>query len=165
MTHSSAPAHPKVTATARDLIDGNLYLTLGTADAEGRPWVAPVFYTADGYADFYWVSSPDAVHSRNLAVRPEVSLVVFDSRAPLGAAEAVYMSARAHEVPAEDVPRAAEVFRARMPDMDVFAPEALRGPSPLRLYRATVVEHSGLVRGGDPEYGRPVDSRVPIALG
>jgi nitroimidazol reductase NimA-like FMN-containing flavoprotein (pyridoxamine 5'-phosphate oxidase superfamily) len=55
-------------------------MTLGTADADGRPWVSPVFFAADGYRDLYWISSPAADHSRNLAVRPELSIVVFDQR-------------------------------------------------------------------------------------
>jgi hypothetical protein len=55
-------------------------MTPGTADADGVPWVAPVFYAADGYTDFYWTSSAEAEHSRrNLARRPQVSIPVFDS--------------------------------------------------------------------------------------
>jgi hypothetical protein len=33
-------------ALARAIIDANLYMTLGTVDHDGRPWVAPVFYAA-----------------------------------------------------------------------------------------------------------------------
>ena len=51
---------------ARRLIRDNLYLTVGSADSTGRPWVSPVFYVAQGAERFYWVSSPDALHSRNL---------------------------------------------------------------------------------------------------
>lgn len=28
-------------AVAREIIDANLYMTLGTADETGRPWVSP----------------------------------------------------------------------------------------------------------------------------
>ncbi len=80
---------------AREVLDGNLYMTLATADAAGRPWATPVFFTADGPTRFYWVSSPDARHSRNIAERPEVGIVVFDSQVAVGAAEAVYMTATA----------------------------------------------------------------------
>ena len=45
-------------AIAREVLDGNLYMTLATADAAGRPWATPVFFTADGPTRFYWVSSP-----------------------------------------------------------------------------------------------------------
>ena len=59
--------HPDLGAMARSIIDSNLYLTLGTADENGRPWVSPVYYAPEGYTEFYWVSSPEATHSRNIA--------------------------------------------------------------------------------------------------
>jgi hypothetical protein len=31
-------------AIARSIIDSNLYMTLGTADEDGNPWVSPVYY-------------------------------------------------------------------------------------------------------------------------
>jgi nitroimidazol reductase NimA-like FMN-containing flavoprotein (pyridoxamine 5'-phosphate oxidase superfamily) len=85
----------------RTIVDDNAYMVLGTADAVGRPWVSPVFYAAHGHRDFYWISSPEVTHSRNVAVRPDVSIVVFDSRAPVGTGgtRAVYMTATAAEVP------------------------------------------------------------------
>jgi hypothetical protein len=46
-----------------------------------------------------WVSAPDARHSRNIAVRRQVAIVSFDSTAPVGAAEALYVDAVAEEVP------------------------------------------------------------------
>jgi len=63
------PSDADHAAIARAIVDANVYMTLGTADAEGRPWVSPVFFAASGYRDYYWISSPDARHSRNLAGR------------------------------------------------------------------------------------------------
>lgn len=80
-------------ATARAIIDSNRYMVLGTADGDGLPWVSPVWYATDDYRVFFWVSSPDARHSRNLATRPEVSIVIFDSHVP-GGWQSVYMSRR-----------------------------------------------------------------------
>jgi hypothetical protein len=54
---------------ARRVIDHNRYLVLGTIEPSGAPRLSPVFYTPAGYRDFYWVSSPAARHSRNLAER------------------------------------------------------------------------------------------------
>jgi nitroimidazol reductase NimA-like FMN-containing flavoprotein (pyridoxamine 5'-phosphate oxidase superfamily) len=151
-------------AAARNVIDSNKYLVLSTADAHGRPWVTPVYFTPHRYTDFYWVSAPEALHSRNITQRPEVSIVVFDSQVPIGAAEAVYMSARAVQVPDDDLDRCADIFRSRLPEVRDFGPEQMRPPEPLRLYRATVTEHSILIRGGDPQYGRGVDSRLALSL-
>ena len=53
------------------MIDSNRYMTLGTVDESGPPCVSPVWYVPAGYREFFSVSSPDAKHSRNLAVRPQ----------------------------------------------------------------------------------------------
>jgi len=55
-------------ATARRIIDANRYLTLATADADGRPWATPVWFAPEGYTDFIWVSRPSTRHSTNIAV-------------------------------------------------------------------------------------------------
>ena len=109
---------------ARGVITSNNYLALGTADAAGTPWVSPVYYTPDGYADFYWVSSPETRHSRNIAVRPDVSIAIYDSQAPIGAAEAVYMTATAAAVPPEKLDRLAGVFNARLPEQKRIAEQS-----------------------------------------
>jgi uncharacterized protein YhbP (UPF0306 family) len=150
---------------ARAIIDENRYMTLGTADQDGTPWANPVYFTPDGYTHFYWVSSPDARHSRNIAARPEVGIVVFDSTVRIGTAEAVYLSAVAGEVPDGELERCAELYSARFPELTHFPPDQLRAPALFRLYRARVTEHSVLVRGSDPELGTGVDSRVTVDLG
>jgi hypothetical protein len=38
-----------------------------------------VSYAPVEYREFYRVSSPDATHSRNLAVHPQLAIVIFDS--------------------------------------------------------------------------------------
>jgi hypothetical protein len=47
------PQSPDLNAVARAILDANLYMTLGTADADGRPWASPVFFAADRYRDLY----------------------------------------------------------------------------------------------------------------
>jgi len=42
MTHDELMAH------ARVIIEANLYLTLGTADSDGRPWTSPVYFRPGG---------------------------------------------------------------------------------------------------------------------
>jgi uncharacterized protein YhbP (UPF0306 family) len=153
----------ELTTIARDLITANLYLALGTADASGTPWVSPVYYTPHGHSTFYWVSSPDTRHSRNIAVRPEVSIVIYDSHAPVGGAEALYMTAVAAHVPDEELPRAAALYNDRLPETKRFETGELLPPSLFRLYRANVTEHSVLIRGGDPKYGRGADSRLTLS--
>jgi nitroimidazol reductase NimA-like FMN-containing flavoprotein (pyridoxamine 5'-phosphate oxidase superfamily) len=66
------PATGAAQLTARSIIDASLYLVLATADGTGRPWSSPVYFAHDRYAEFLWVSAPEAEHSRNIAARPQV---------------------------------------------------------------------------------------------
>ena len=134
---------------ARAIIDGNRYMVLGTADQSGRPWVSPVYYAPSGYAELYWVSSPEAQHSRNLGVRPELSIVVFDSQAPVGEGQGVYMSAVAEPLTGDDAERGIEIFSLVSVSHGArpWTLEDVQDPAVLRLYRARVSEHWVL----DPE--------------
>lgn len=127
---------------ARALIDRNSYMTLGTADSRGQPWVSPVWYAFAGYEEFFWVSDPDARHSRNLATRPQLGAVIFDSQVPVGAAQAVYMSAIARELGGAELERGIEVFsgRSRALGARAWTPEDVRPPAVHRLYGATASE-------------------------
>jgi nitroimidazol reductase NimA-like FMN-containing flavoprotein (pyridoxamine 5'-phosphate oxidase superfamily) len=100
-------------AAAREIIDANRYMTLATADGDGRPWASPVWYAHDGYTDLYWVSRPGARHSRNLAVRPEVGIVIFDSTVPAGNGQAVYVEALAGELDGADREEGIAIFSRR----------------------------------------------------
>jgi nitroimidazol reductase NimA-like FMN-containing flavoprotein (pyridoxamine 5'-phosphate oxidase superfamily) len=151
-------------ALARQLIDENLYMALGTANARGVPWVSPVFFSPHEYREFYWVSSPETRHSQNLAERTEVSLVIFDSRVVVGTAQAVYVEATAEQVPDEELEPAAAIYNSRLPEQRHFAPAELVEPALFRLYRAHAIEHSVLIRGSDPEYGKGHDSRLVVTL-
>jgi nitroimidazol reductase NimA-like FMN-containing flavoprotein (pyridoxamine 5'-phosphate oxidase superfamily) len=130
-------------AVARSVIDANRYLTLATTDGDGRPWAAPVWYAHQGYSDFFWVSRPEARHSRNLASRPEVAIVIFDSTVPVGGAQAVYLEALAEELSGADRERGIAVYSRRS---EAHGAGAWRGadvaaPAPHRLYRARALEH------------------------
>jgi hypothetical protein len=62
----------ELTAMAREVIAANRYLVLGTAHADGHPRVSPVYFNHDEHRRFYWVSAPDAQHSRNIAADPAI---------------------------------------------------------------------------------------------
>src|SRR5918996_5832155 len=94
-------------AIARSIIDSNRYMTLATANEDGTPWASPVWYAPVEYREFLWVSSPEARHSRNLAVRPELAIVIFDSH-EAGGWNALYLSAIADRL--EDVDEGIEIF-------------------------------------------------------
>jgi Pyridoxamine 5'-phosphate oxidase len=145
-------------AIARSIINGNLYMTLGTADGAGRPWASPVYYASAGYTEFYWVSSPEATHSRNIAARPQISIVVFDSHAPVGTGQGVYMSAVAEELAGVDVERGIDVFSRGSVAHGAreWGLQDVQGPAPYRLYRATASAHSILDPAAHPNRRTPV---------
>jgi nitroimidazol reductase NimA-like FMN-containing flavoprotein (pyridoxamine 5'-phosphate oxidase superfamily) len=55
--------------TVQDIIAGNRYMVLGTADEQGAPWATPVWFATADCRVFYWVSDPNARHSRNIAAQ------------------------------------------------------------------------------------------------
>jgi hypothetical protein len=148
---------------AKAIIDSIVYMVLGTADTAGRPWVSPVYFASEKYREFYWISSPQALHSRNLLVRREVSIVIFDSRIRVGMGQAVYMSAVAEEITGPEFDRGLRIYNGRFPNpaaqgIQIINPEDLQAPAPYRLYRAIAHEHWVL----DPD-GRP-DHRTPVRI-
>jgi nitroimidazol reductase NimA-like FMN-containing flavoprotein (pyridoxamine 5'-phosphate oxidase superfamily) len=130
-------------AGAREIIDANLYMTLATADGDGRPWATPVWYAHQGYTDFFWVSRPGARHSRNLASRPELGIVIFDSTVPEGEAQAVYVEALAQEVGGAERERGIAVVsrRSQAHGAARWSVADVTGPAPFRLYRARATQH------------------------
>ncbi len=144
------------------IVQTNKYLTLSTADASGRPWVSPVYFTPDGAARFLWVSSPDARHSRNITERADVAFTIYDSTVPIGRGEAAYFVARAGLVADASVERDTAVFSARFDELAGITVDELRTPGPLRLYEAVVSEAWVLLRGDDPRNTGGIDTRVVI---
>lgn len=145
-------------AIAREIIDSNLYMVLGTADETGQPWVSPVYFAPQGYQEFYWVSSPEVRHSRNIAARPQVSIVVFNSQAPIGTGQAVYMSATAQELAEEELDQGIAVFSAssiRHGGRE-WKREKVQSPTLYRLYRAIATEHWVVAPESHPDHRMPV---------
>jgi nitroimidazol reductase NimA-like FMN-containing flavoprotein (pyridoxamine 5'-phosphate oxidase superfamily) len=144
----------------QDIIEANRYLVLATADAAGRPWSTPVYFAHIGFAEFFWVSSPDATHSRNIAARPEVGIVVFNSQVAISTGQGVYMSAVARLLENGETAGGIEAFSRRSvahggPE---WTPEDVRPGADLRLYQATADAHWILAKDGRPDY------RIPVPL-
>lgn len=131
MTHDDLADH------ARAIIDANLYLTLGTSDQDGRPWTSPVYFAPGRDREFYWVSATDARHSRHLADRPQVSMVIFDSTVAPHHGRAVYAVGEARELSGSDLDRALGAYpRSDGRGATPVTREEVTAPSPYRLYRA-----------------------------
>ena len=125
--------------TARQIVDSSLYIVIATADRSGQPWASPLYFAHSGYREYFWVSDPDAQHSRNLVGRREVGIVVFDSTVPLNTGQGVYISGVAQEVPAHEAGEGIEIFSRRSVGHGggEWTLEDVREPARMRLYRAT----------------------------
>lgn len=142
-------------ATFEAVVAANQYAVLATADASGRPWASPVWYATADARDFFWVSRPTVRHSRNLAVRAELAITVFDSRQAIGTGQGAYLAAVGALVPDDDLDDALDVFSAASARAGgrPWGRAEVTPPAPLRLYRATALECFVL---GD------TDERVPV---
>lgn len=143
---------------AKAIVDGNSYMTVATADAEGVPWATPVWYAPASYREYFWVSRPGARHSQNIGVRPRVGIVIFDSTVPIGTGKAVYMAAQAEQVTEDDeITRGMSVFSERSLAQGgrAWTPADVGRSGGLRLYRAHASEQFVL---------SPEDERLPLAL-
>jgi hypothetical protein len=145
---------------ARTTIDANLYLVLATADGAGRPWSSPVYFAHDEYREFLWVSAPEAVHSHNIATRPQVGIVIYDSHAPIGTGQGVYVSANATQVGDDNLTRGIHTFSQRSIGHGgvAWTVSDVQAESGLRLYRAVAESFSILAKDGQP------DHRIPARL-
>jgi pyridoxamine 5'-phosphate oxidase-like protein len=153
-----ADDHP-LAVMAAHVIDSSRYFVLATADEHGVPWASPVWYAHAGYREFFWASDPQARHSRNIGIRPKVSIVIFDSSAQPGTAPAVYLSGTAAVVGGPGLDSGTEVYSRRSQEqgLPAWAPSNVQAPARHRLYRAIAAELSVLQPGG-------VDVRIPVAL-
>lgn len=149
------------TRHARQIVDAIQYMVLGTAAASGEPWASPVWFAHADYREFVWVSSPQARHSRNIAERPQVGIVIFDSTVPIGTGQGVYLSCEATVASHGELDRLLDLFNRRslahgdttLARSDVEAPSG-----EFRLYRAVANEASMLAKDGE------ADHRVPVPL-
>jgi nitroimidazol reductase NimA-like FMN-containing flavoprotein (pyridoxamine 5'-phosphate oxidase superfamily) len=144
---------------ATTIIEANQYLTLATADPTGLPWASPVWYAAaSDLREFFWISSPVSRHSNNIATRPQIAVVIFDSQQPIGTGQAVYLSAVAEAVADQDIDtgmatfsRASQAWGGR-----AWSRSDVEAPARQRLYHATAVQHFVL---------SATDERIPVDMG
>jgi Pyridoxamine 5'-phosphate oxidase len=142
--------------TVHELLAANRYMTIATADAHGVPWVSPVWFAPWGDERLLWVSDPEARHSRNIAARQQVAIVLFDSRVEVGAAEGLYLDAIAEQLIGAELSAGIEAFSEHSVrgGLASWSLKDVTGPAKHRLYCATVREAWALGAG---------DRRIPLA--
>lgn len=106
-------AQGSLRATALAYLRAHNVVTLATTGGDG-PWAAAVFYAS---ADFtlYFVSSPDARHSANLAVHPRVAVTVHEDYRDWTAIKGLQMEGFAQVISGAEQSAAAATYRAKYP--------------------------------------------------
>lgn len=147
---------------ARRQLEANRFMVLGTVDPSGRARVSPVWFSLVDHREVYWLSNPEAHHSRNVERQPEVAIVVFDSRADPHTGQAVYLEATAERVPEDELEAACAAAFEHVDAALSFTPESLED-EPFVLYRARITASEIHVRGSDVGEGQS-DKRVAVTL-
>jgi hypothetical protein len=111
-------------------------VTIATVCPDGRPWNSPVVGRFDADLNLYWVSWRENQHSQNIAYDPRIFVVVYDSHAPEGTGEGLYlrMRARAIDTP-RDLKAASKVYDTSFFAHD-FPHDQFLSDCPQRIYRA-----------------------------
>jgi nitroimidazol reductase NimA-like FMN-containing flavoprotein (pyridoxamine 5'-phosphate oxidase superfamily) len=142
----------------RSVIDANRFMTLATADERGTPWASPVWFARRDERRFLWVSRPTTRHSRNIAARPEVAIVIYDSRTTPDERQAVYIEATVAELEGEDLDSGLSAFsrESLSQGLSEWPRERVTGSANFRLYEATATAWFILADGPD--------ERLPVPL-
>ncbi|MDD9911912.1 MAG: pyridoxamine 5'-phosphate oxidase family protein [Alphaproteobacteria bacterium] len=154
-------------STAVQILKDITYLDLATVGQDGQPWCSPLFTAYDEKYNFYWVSSPNCAHSRNIAQNPKVGAVVYDSTAPEGTGDGVYMRGNALQVPDEQNEEGLQLLlkRTTEPFLPYDNADYFRGNNaPYKLYKMEVTEFSMLAPDRNPDIEDYVDFREKIDI-
>jgi hypothetical protein len=138
-----------------EIVGTSGYMTIATADPDGAPWASPVWFASADGVELLWMSAPGARHSRNIAVRPEVAIAIFDSRQPPGTGAGAYVAASAEEVPAGALDAAVDTFSqlSVAGGASAVGSADVQAPARHRFYRAVARERYVLSAR---------DERVPV---
>src|SRR5579872_1353729 len=152
-------------AKARGILEKILYITIATASKNGLPWNSPVYSAFDESYNFYWASDQSGQHSKNIAENNNVFLVIYDSTAPEGTGEGVYVRAKAFMLTEDDEIRNAlkyldgRVSKQKDPTTRV---SEFQGDMPRRVYKA--VPEKFWVNGDGDVNGHYIDIRTEVNL-
>ena len=134
-------------------------MTIATADADGTPWVTPVWFAPDGPDGLLWVSDPRARHSRNIEARSRVAIVIYDSRVAPADAQGLYLTADAAQVDPASI--AAFSRESVAQGLAAWSAEDVTGDARHRLYRATILERWELGPGDRADPSRRLEEQPP----
>jgi general stress protein 26 len=147
---------------ARDIIEKVPYMAIASVDEAGMPWNAPVFTAYDQSYNFYWGTYINSQKSKNIRNNGHVFLVLYDSTAPAGEGEGVYIKARASELTDQKEIELAHTLLTTRHAAPYWKIEEVQGTAPIRLYKA--VPEKVWLNGEGNEGGKYIDVRIAVNL-
>lgn len=147
---------------ARRIIEKIAYITLATCSKDGQPWNSPVYAFHDENYNFYWASWTENQHSKNIRKNPNVFIVIYDSTAPEGAGEGIYIKARVYEINDEKEVESILKTHYGKTDQHYTKMEEFLGSYPRRFYKA--VPEKVWINGDGEVDGNYVDIRIEVDL-
>lgn len=98
---------------AREIIENNQYVSLGTTNAKGDPWISPVVYAFDGDWNFYFSSLPDSRHCSNIRENNKTAMAIFDSHQNTGEGAGLQIEGVTRELKGQENLKAAVILFQR----------------------------------------------------
>lgn len=119
---------------AKEILGKIKYATVATVTSDGKPWNTPVAHEIDADNNIYWFSDKENEHSKNVRKSPYAFIVIYDSTAPEGTGEGVYIEADVIEMnDADEINQIRNVKKERVVD----DPTEFLGDAVRRCYKAT----------------------------
>lgn len=150
---------------AKEIIQKILYINIATVSKDGQPWNTPVYSAYDEDYNFFWASDQNGQHSTNIKENNKIFIVIYDSTAPEGTGEGVYILAKAYELTnEEEISHALSYLDGRankQKDSKTRVTE-FQGEMPRRVYKA-VPERVWANDDGEIN-GNYIDIRIEVDL-
>jgi uncharacterized protein len=109
-------APKRIRAVARRLLEGSTLCAIATVSPGGPAHVNTAYFAWSRELDLFWLSEPDAQHSRNLVANPTAAVAVYDSTQVWGEPDrGVQLFGSAREVRGSAARDAERVYGKRFP--------------------------------------------------
>lgn len=99
---------------AKKIITKNQYVSIASADSQGRPWVSPVVYAYDEDWNLYFVSMPSSRHCQNIKTNKNIALAIFDSHQKWGQGVGLQIEGQARVLNLKDSLLASRIYAKRI---------------------------------------------------
>lgn len=147
---------------AKEIIADRDYITIATVTSDGLPWNSPVYSAFDENYNFYFGTHDGSQKAQNIALNPNVFLVIYDSTVPPGTGEGVYVQGKAEQISnLEDIKRAHKILADRRPT-EFWPIEAVSGDGPVRLYK--ISPEKVWMNSDGEKNGFYIDTRTEVYL-